>query len=504
MEFEVLKDLVRIITRNKIKNIEVLGNPGSEDTKTEELYNKIASGEFQTDEQATEYFYGTDENRDKSYKKLRNRLIRQLINTAFFVDVNQPLFNERSKAIYNCYRDFASAQILSLRDARQASVYLMHQTLEQCIKYEFIELAAEITRFLRLRYSRSVGDKQNHAYFSKLHKEYELKRATEMMAMDYYDNLIDYYINKKSPNSAVLELARTYYETLLPLADQVNTAQFYFYTYIIGIIRYMADNDGAAALLLSNEALTVLQARRNTNRGSLLSIVLQKLEILTLLRQFDEVEMAATYQYCLQLVEPSDFNWFKVHEVFFQLYLYAKEYDKALEIYALVIKNDRFITLQGNIRDVWRLYAGYLHLLATFKVLQEARVMEILGEFKLVRFFNDFEVFDRDKEGMNIPLVLLPLLFSLAEKDDLEGYGRSIEAIEKYRKRYLDNEMNRRSASFTKMLLALGKIRYEKGSAERKIKKEMAVLDSLPPQDASQSLAVEIIPYEDLWALLIQ
>ncbi|MBU6340646.1 MAG: hypothetical protein KGS48_04050, partial [Bacteroidetes bacterium] len=111
---------------------------------------------------------------------------------------------------------------------------------------------------------------------------------------------------------------------------------------------------------------------------------------------------------------------------------------------------------------------------------------------------------DRDKEGMNIPLVLLPLLFSLAEKDDLEGYGRSIEAIEKYRKRYLDNEMNRRSASFTKMLLALGKIRYEKGSAERKIKKEMAVLDSLPPQDASQSLAVEIIPYEDLWALLIQ
>ncbi|MBU6342110.1 MAG: hypothetical protein KGS48_11505, partial [Bacteroidetes bacterium] len=362
MEFEVLKDLVRIITRNKIKNIEVLGNPGSEDTKTEELYNKIASGEFQTDEQATEYFYGTDENRDKSYKKLRNRLIRQLINTAFFVDVHQPLFNERSKAIYNCYRDFASAQILSLRDARQASVYLMHQTLEQCIKYEFIELAAEITRFLRLRYSRSVGDKQNHAYFSKLHKEYELKRATEMMAMDYYDNLIDYYINKKSPNSAVLELARTYYETLLPLADQVNTAQFYFYTYIIGIIRYMADNDGAAALLLSNEALTVLQARRNTNRGSLLSIVLQKLEILTLLRQFDEVEMAATYQYCLQLVEPSDFNWFKVHEVFFQLYLYAKEYDKALEIYALVIKNDRFITLQGNIRDVWRLYAGYLHL----------------------------------------------------------------------------------------------------------------------------------------------
>ena len=123
----------------------------------------------------------------------------------------------------------------------------------------------------------------------------------------------------------------------------------------------------------------------------------------------------------------------------------------------------------------------------------------------MVRFNNDFEIFDRDKEGMNIPLFLLPLLYSLAQgSDHEEEYGRSVDAIEKYRKRYLDNDLNRRSASFTNMLLALGKIEFEQASAERKIKKEMAVLTSLPPQEAGQSLAVEIIPYEDLWQMLVE
>ncbi len=38
MEFEALKDLAKTITRNKIKNIEVLGNSGKKPTRLELLY----------------------------------------------------------------------------------------------------------------------------------------------------------------------------------------------------------------------------------------------------------------------------------------------------------------------------------------------------------------------------------------------------------------------------------------------------------------------------------
>lgn len=504
MEFEALRDLIKIINRNKVKNIEILGNPGQDESRTEELYNRIASEKFESDEQAALYFFGMDEKKDQNYKRLRNKLIRQLINTALFIDVNQPMFNERSKALYNCYRDFASANILRLREANKAAVYLMHQTLEQCIKFEFIELATEITRFLRMRYARSVGDKSNHAYFTELHQQYELKRRREMLALDYYDNLIDYYINKRSPNLEIYNMADGYFEELWPLTTEVDTSQFYNYTYLIGILKFMSKNDSQSALELADNALITLQKRKNTNRTDLFTLAIQKLSCLTHLRMFEHQEGEAVVAYCLKLIEKSSFNWFRLMETYFQYCMYAKNYNKALEIYDLVRKSERIGTLTGNVRDSWQLYGGYLHLLVQFKKLDIKTVEKITGPFKMVRFNNDFEIFDRDKEGMNIPLFLLPLLYSLAQgSDHEEEYGRSVDAIEKYRKRYLDNDLNRRSASFTNMLLALGKIEFEQASAERKIKKEMAVLTSLPPQEAGQSLAVEIIPYEDLWEMLV-
>ena len=102
---------------------------------------------------------------------------------------------------------------------------------------------------------------------------------------------------------------------------------------------------------------------------------------------------------------------------------------------------------------------------------------------------------------MNIPLVLLPVLYSLAQ-GGLDESVISIEALDKYRKRYLDNDVNQRSNSFVKMLIAYTKLPYEKAAAEKKIKKELAVLKTLDPQVVGQSFAIEIVPYEDLWGML--
>jgi hypothetical protein len=42
MDFDALKDLVKTITRNKVKNIEVLGSPIEEGSMVEALYDAIA------------------------------------------------------------------------------------------------------------------------------------------------------------------------------------------------------------------------------------------------------------------------------------------------------------------------------------------------------------------------------------------------------------------------------------------------------------------------------
>ena len=201
------------------------------------------------------------------------------------------------------------------------------------------------------------------------------------------------------------------------------------------------------------------------------------------------------------MAEEGGYNWYKAMSLYFYYSLYGKRYPEALHIYNQATSHQRFKLLGDNIRDEWQLFGGYLHLLAALGRLESAEVEKVVGPFKFAKFSNDFKVIDKDKLGMNIPLVLLPVLFSLASGDHQE-YGRSVEALEKYRIRYLNNDLNRRSAAFMKILFALSDRPFRPGPADRKIAKEWEALTGEKAQVAGQSFAVEIIPYEDLWDML--
>ncbi len=284
MEFETLKDLAKVITRNKIKHIEVLGNPGREKNRVELLYEGLASDKFKTEKEAVRYFFKTYDTKNSSYLKLKNKLVHQLVNTAFFVDTNQASYNERAKAYYTAYKDFAAANILLTRHSGKSGIYMCQLVLEQSIKYEFIELAADSSRFLRRHYSRLVGDYEKNQYYAVLHRKYEEKRRYETLAIDYYETLIGYYFTKRSPNEEIHRLATTYFDELILLAEKVDTSAYYNYTYAIGIIKYLSVNDIIRSLDVCNEALKILEPRRNTNRGALVSLTMQKMAFYTQLR----------------------------------------------------------------------------------------------------------------------------------------------------------------------------------------------------------------------------
>ena len=501
MEFDALKDLVKTITRNKVKNIEVLGNPQEEESMVESFYDAISKDRVNSDEEAVKFLYGKNEDpKSQAYLRLKGRLERTLINTAFFVDVNQPMFNERSKAYYNCYRDFASAYIIIGREARRPGIHLLEQTLEKTLKYEFIELASEIARRLRAE-SRGIGNSVMHEKYSKIHHEYEEKRRLEMLALDYLENLINYYFVRRSPNVEINKLATAYYKELLPLGKVADTSQFYHLLGQVGMIKCLSVNDCEGTLVICDNTLDILKARPNSNRASLAGTSLQKIACLTQLRIFDG-QAEEIKDYCLTLEEEGHFNWFRTHEMYLHHCLFARKYNDALSIFEKASQHPKFDSLGGAVRDNWQVYGGYLHLLAALGRLELAEVNEIVGTFRYARLSNEIEVLDKDKQGMNIPLIFLPVIYHLV-KGTFDSADISPESLEKYRKRYLDNDMNRRSAAFLNMLIAFAKRDYKSASAEKKIKKELKVLAKEQPQVAGQTFAVEIIPYEDLWKMMV-
>ncbi len=501
MDFEALREMIQVVNRNKTKRIEVLGNEDNS-TMLNELYNGIASGQFSSDSMASEHFFEDSHDQEKRYRDLRLRLVRQVLNTSFFIDVKKSQFNDRQKAFYNCYRDFAAAYILISRGAIRSAIDILEQVLEKCLNFEFTELTAEITRFLRMYHGRIYADQQKVGYYANLHREYEEKRYVEMKAFDYHENLVSYYITKRSPNQDIHRIASEYYTELTPLLEKPNSSQFYYYYCQIGIIKFLSINDSVSVIKIIDEALPKLQTRGNSNRGALFTIAIQKLACLTQLRLLNDGAGDEIAQYCLSLSDTGEFNWFRTQEIYFYYCAYGGRYKDALDIYGQVKESPRLSSLEGSFRDYWQLLGGYLHLLAAFKKLEAAQVEQIVGPFRYTKFANDFEVLGKDKGGMNIPLVLLPVLYSLAQDGGLDESVLSIEALDKYRKRYLDNDVNQRSNSFVKMLIAFTKLPYEKAAAEKKINKELAVLKTLDPQVVGQSFAIEIVPYEDLWGML--
>ena len=502
MDFDALKDLIQIISRHKAKQIELLGGAGKPSNMMDELYDGISKGKFVDDAQAAAHFYGVPDPKDASYRKLKLRLVRQLVNTSFFIDTNQPMYTDRARAVSNCYKDFAAAYLLLVRnDAKKAGIYLLEQSLEQAIKYEFVELAADISRILRVHYARAIGDPVTHEQYVTLHRKYEEMRRLEILAFDYYEHLVTYYVVRRSPNEEVHRMATLYYEELLPMADKVNTSSFYYFTFQIGVIQCFSVNDCEGVLSICTRALDILEHRKNTNKGALFSIALQKILALTQMRQFDDA-CEKTVAFCLERVTEGDYNWFKLMEAHFHYCLHARRYEDALSIYTTAVQQPRYELLGGNTRDDWHLYGGYLHLLAMFGKCAAQKVEAAAGQFRYAKFINTFSILDKDKEGMNIPLLLLPVVYNIAKGTFLDS-GISIEGLDKYRQRYMENDMNRRSAIFVKMLIALIKRNYEQSNADRKIQKELAELKTKPLELSRQTFAVEVVPYEDLWEMLI-
>jgi len=499
MDFEILKELVNSINRNKVKKIEVVGNPNNSDILTERLYQGILSGAIESDESATQTFYQTRDVHDARYRRVRYRLVRQLLQTALFVDRNQPAFTERMKAYHQCYADYAAANILYIRNAKRPAIWFMEQTLHLAIKYEFIDLCVDTTKFLKL-YNALANPKKHH-YYTIQHENFSEQQQRELQAASCYNQLVRYYVSNRSPNAKINLLATQLSVELALLKAKKNTIQFSYYTYQVGIIGHLALNDNAAAIALSSEILGLMEANPNANQTAKVLLIIQRLVCQTQLRHFGAAGGESSFLYGINISEKGTFNWFRLHEFYFHHCLHAQRYEAAWEVFKVGYLHPNFPTLQGNARDNWHLYGGYCHLLALFGKFDASTVETVVGKFKYSKFINDFDIMDHDKTAMNIPLVILPMIYSIANGTSGEAF-LSVDALEQYRKRHLDKRLNARSIAFINLLVFMINHPFEGYHTSAKIKKNLAILQKEQIQTSRQTVAIEIIPYEHLWEML--
>jgi len=191
--------------------------------------------------------------------------------------------------------------------------------------------------------------------------------------------------------------------------------------------------------------------------------------------------------------------WFRLKENELILYFHKQEYDKCITIFTEVTRNIGYKNLIPSDQERWYLYEAYTRLLLEAGV---ATYPNRKKHFSIQRFLNDLPTFSKDKRAMNIPLLIAQMAFLIVRGEYSKAIDR-IEALEKYSSRYLKNDDTFRSSCFIKMLVVIPKQGFNKLAVERHSKKYYDRMKNSEIELIDQPFEIEIIPYENLWDLLL-
>jgi len=491
----VIKDLIIFFQRHHHQPLRnaITADKGS---KLVQLYDGIAKNKYRDDREAAIDLYGETPSGSK-YRKLKSDLREKLITELNNINVEESDMSDYQRAYYECYREWTAVKLLIGQNVNTAAAYLAHRLLKQTEKFDFTVLSMDITAYLRIHYSLREGDEKKIKEYSDLNTRYREILAAESQAEEFYAILIVQYVNKRSAMDHLQLAAINYYNTLQPALEKYKTYRLHMYGRMIGLLRLTAINDNKNALDYCDESIRFFNTLRYEARVPLQVFYYQSLESNIQLRRFEDGrEVAEKYE---KLVKEGTYNWFKFKELLLNLHLYTGRYEASALVMKKVLGHARFEFLPENNKEIWRVYEAYICWLIQIGYMHTP----IKQKFKLARFINEMPIFSKDKSGVNVAIVIVKFIFLLTDRK----FGQlldEVESLEQYCYRYLRGEQTRRSYYFIKMLLQIPLSGFDLPTISKKSSQYREKLDTMPQQVANQTYEMEIIPYEQLWTIILE
>lgn len=486
---KILKELVNLLTKYKTGSIEIIGSNSK--SRINEFYECILEGQFEDDDDAAAHFFATDAQNPK-YRKLKFNLKKRLINTIFFIDVNSPYFNDYQQAYYNCHKEWAAIKMLLGRQARHSAIDLAENVLNHTMKYEFTNLIVDISKTLRSHFTSFSKNQKKYVKYKKLFNTYSQIWLAENNAESFYCELIVHYVDKKIDNRIIFDIADEYLILLKDDLKRYDSYRLHLFAYLIKLIKYNCISEYKTCSQISGEAIDFFETKPFLAKEPMTVMLFQKIMCHIQLNEYEQGEKEALKT--LELSSPGTNTWFKALELYTLLAFHAKKYSQVNEIYNKALKHKNFRNLFTESAEIWKLYNGYIHLLD----LEENESTN----FKLAKFMNDVPIFSKDKKGMNIPVLILEMLY-LIKGNKKDKVIEKVAAIDQYCFRHLSTEQHIRSYSFIKMLNQIPKSGFKVEVIKRNIKKYQDNLRETTLRVSSEEHNIEIIPYEDLWKIAL-
>lgn len=473
-----LKELIQLISPGKLRFVQVIGSRNN--THVDQLYNLIHSGKIESLDEISEHFFPEARHRHTYARNLKAKLEQRMLVSLFLIEPDEKS-TDVQKAYFYCYRNFSALKILSGLGMIKPFVGLAEKTIRKAKAYGFTEIVASLSKMCRRVYGEMIGDLKKYQIYAETALKYDELLYAENLAEYYNSEFLIHFSNSRAANPHLLDKMEHYVEALEKYTKRYDSRKLHFCYYRILITKYQIQSDHHKVIEMSQSALSFF-----SKEGAATPAVMRFMFLYYAIPSYIHLgknELALnSINECLRLVEPQTYNYYATS--FYQVLLGFHNRELVLVSAAIETVDLAKIPIDA-LREQWRIAIAYYHLYKG-------------SEFKLGKFLNQMPIFDQDKRGNKINILILQILFFLRDKKYNRIINR-IESLKQYTHRYLRKDDTFRSNCFIKMLLQLPQADFHPVAVRRKSKPYLAKLKTKPLNLAQQGSELEVVPYEILW-----
>ncbi len=466
------------------------------DSKLAQLFELIHRQQVRTEAEAAALIYRSPAALPK-IRQLKRQLKERLLEAVFLFDFQEPGFTDRQKAHFECNRRWATAMTLLSKKLPDLGIEQLELLLRHTRHFEFTDLSMNALYHLRLHYGTLVGDPKKYEQYRDLYREYQELWVVENEVEQKYTDLLHQLANKDADEGTLTAQAERSFVEVQALLQKYPSFRLQLYGRLLELLWHSRRNDYAAVAGSCEAALLFFQQKPYSSDLPGQVFYYQLVLACVHLRDFGRGQGIVRRHG--QVYETGSFNWFKVQELYLLLALHTQHYDEAYDTGAVAEQAPGLAELPADTRDMWAVYQGYLHFLA--QVRRADRLPD--ARFRMPRWLSGAPAFSPESRGLHVPLLVLQFLTALREQR-FSACADSLKTLEQYVGGQVRRDAHFRSNTFLKMLLQLPPAGFHREAVGRKTERLLQQLSSLPAALANQAQEVEIVPYEDLWEMILE
>ena len=462
-------------------------NPGKE----QQLYNGVLNGEYHNDEVTAAGMYQSNVY-DQRFRMLKSRLRYKLYDLLYYLDFETPDFSFTVQKKMECLANLHKAHILFELGELDMAEKQYNKVIVLAGEYQFTE---ELINALELKrkvlskehkptdFEQTVGKLQNCR--SILQKEKEAEDLFLRMELLLGKSIHSRNVSLEANHEAISKLQSLYEETnSYNIFEQLHNLR-------IWSLMLAGSNEELEAYLkkIYSDQNSLKGSNERYDHQTHFHILAQNY---LMIGNFEKGLEAVNQG--LSFTDKSTERWFYLHELQFLLGTHAQNYDIAYKAWLKVSKNPNFDRVSETVSNRWKVFKIYLNF-----AMPEKRIQ------KRIRFYDIYEASDscfKELKEYRISMYLLEFIHQV-NKGSYDQAVNKLEELEAFFYKNLnDPGKNQREKQLIKMIKMLRTNNFRLSETKEGVQ---AYFKKMGEKKVDSHFSdFEIIPYEDLWNLMLR